>query len=264
MNASHAFRITQLTAAAAAAVAALALTACTAPPTERVARFEGKPVPLGNGTARTVVRTDAAGKPEAIAVVLTESALDGLPAAAPGTHPDFAYVLPMPEKGPRTVVDHVMINWEAAGHPPQKVYDVPHFDFHFYLVDSAQREKAQFKDESESASPAQQPPAELLPAGYVIPPGTAVTGMGVHAINPASAEFKGQPFTATFIYGFHDKRQTFLEPMVTVAYLKSKPAFSAPISRPTTYLKAGVYPASYSVKYDAAARAYEISLNDLR
>lgn len=247
-----------------AAIAVLSLTACVVPPQERAARFEGRAVPLGKGTVRTVVRTDAGGKPVSIAIVLTETALDGLPAAAPGTHPNFAYVLPMPETGPRTVVDHVMINWEAAGHPPQKVYDVPHFDFHFYLVSASEREKVHFKDESESAAPNQQPPAELLPAGYVIPPGTAVPGMGVHAINPAAAEFKGQPFTATFIYGFHDKRQTFLEPMVTLDYLKTRPAFSAPVIRPATYLKAGVYPVSYSVKYDSAARTYEVSLDELR
>lgn len=247
-----------------AVIAALSLTACAVPTQERAASFEGKAVPLGKGTARTVVRTDAGGKPNSIAIVLTEAALDGLPTAAPGTHPNFAYVLPMPEKGPRTVVDHVMINWEAAGHPPQKVYGVPHFDFHFYLVSASEREKAQFKDESESAAPSQQPPAELLPAGYVIPPGTAVTGMGVHAIDPAAPEFKGQPFTATFIYGFHDKRQTFLEPMVTLDYLKTRPAFRSPVSRPANYLKAGVYPASYSVRYDAAARTYEVSLDELR
>lgn len=247
-----------------AVIATLALTACAVPMQERAASFEGKAVPLGKGTARTVVRTEAGGKPVSIAIVLTEAALDGLPTAAPGTHPNFAYVLPMPEKGPRTVVDHVMINWEAAGHPPLKVYGVPHFDFHFYLVSASEREKVHFQDESESAAPSQQPPAELLPAGYVIPPGTAVSGMGVHAVNPAAPEFNGQPFTATFIYGFHNKRQTFLEPMVTLDYLKTKPAFSSPVIRPATYLKTGLYPARYSVKYNAASRTYEVSLDDLR
>lgn len=261
MNAHQLQRYSRMTLAAAVA---LSLTACAVPPQQQAANFEGQPVALGKGTARTLVRTDADGRPASIAIVLTEAALDGLPTAAPGTHPDFPYILPMPEKGPRTVVDHVMINWEAAGHPPDKVYDVPHFDFHFYLVSSAEREKVKFKDESESGAPEHQPPAELMPSGYVIPPGTAVSGMGVHAINPKAAEFNGQPFTSTFIYGFHEKRQTFLEPMVTLAYLKTRPAFSAAVTRPATYLKAGAYPASYSVRYDAAARTYEISLNELR
>ena len=67
--------------------------------------------------------------------------------------------------GIRPVVDHVVINWEAVGHPPPKVYDVPHFDFHFYLVKRAETMKVRFNSDAESADPRQQPPAELLPAG---------------------------------------------------------------------------------------------------
>lgn len=250
-----------------AVLATLSLTACLTPPQQGAAVYEGKAVAMGNGTAKTVVRTNAAGKPASIAVVFTESALEGLPAgaaAAGGPPPDFPYLLSMPERGPRTVVDHVVVNWNPSGHPPAKTYDVPHFDFHFYLVRSAEREKVHFSHDSESGHPSQQPSAELLAPGYVIPPGTAVPKMGVHAINPKAPEFNGQPFTATFIYGFHDKRQTFLEPMVTLAYLKTKPTFSAPVERPAKFVKPGAYPSSYSVRYDAATRSYELSLDGLR
>lgn len=249
-----------------ATVAALPLAGCVMAPQQHAATYEGNAVAIGNGTARTVVRTNTSGQPASIAVVFTESALEGLPAGgSPGAPPpEFAYLLPMPERGPRTVVDHVMINWNLQGHPPAKIYDVPHFDFHFYLVSSAEREKVHYHDDSESAHPSQQPASELLPVGYIIPPGTAVPKMGVHAINPKAPEFNGQAFEATFIYGFHQKQQTFLEPMVTLAYLKSKPTFAAPVERPNKFLKAGAYPSSYSVRYDAAARKYEVSLDGLR
>jgi hypothetical protein len=226
--------------------------------------YTGKVVRLGNGTAHTVVRTDASGKPVSIGVVLTEKALEGLPAAAKGPHSDVPFQLPMPVKGPKTVVDHVVVNWEPQGHPPEKVYDVPHFDFHFYLPGAAYQKKVHFKNEAESGDPGQQPAAEMLATGYVVPPGTAVPKMGVHAINPASPEFKGQPFTSTFIYGYHNKKLTFLEPMASLDFLKSKPAFSAPVGRPSKYLKAGAYPSSYSIKYDNATRSYEVSLDGLQ
>lgn len=228
------------------------------------ATFEGTPVRIGKGSAHTVVRTDAAGKLTSIGVVFTEDMLEGLPRAAEGADPDFAYQLGMPEKGPKTVVDHVVVNWESVGHSPPGVYDVPHFDFHFYLVSSVDRLKVRFTSDSESGDPTQQPPAELLPAGYILPPGTAVSGMGVHAINPASPEFHAQPFTATFIYGYYDKRLTFIEPMVSLSYLRSKPAFSAPIARPAIFEKRGVYPSSYRVGYDDAHKSYEVSLVDLQ
>lgn len=225
--------------------------------------YEGKSVRIGKGTAHVVVRTDANDKPSAIGIVFTPGMLDGLPKAATGAMPDFPYFLPMPGKGPKTVVDHVVINWESVGHPPPRVYDVPHFDFHFYLVSRAAQKKVRFKNEGESGQPPQQPPSELLPQGYAVPPGTAVTGMGVHAINMSAGELHGQPFTTTFIYGYYNRHQTFLEPMVALDYLLSKPSFSAAIARPSSYTKPGSYPGAYSVKYDAGRDVYEVMLEEL-
>jgi len=261
MRAKQIPRRTQLLIAAVAAfsVAPLATLAQTTSAT-----YKGQTVRIGKGSAHTVVRTDTSGKPVAIGVVFTESALEGLPSPPKGGGPDVPFHLPMPKDGPRTTVDHVVINWEPTGHPPPKVYDVPHFDFHFYLIGRKNQEQVRFKSEAESGDPSQQPPAELMAAGYVIPPGTAVPKMGVHAINQAAPEFHGQPFTATFIYGYHDKQLTFLEPMATLEFLKSKPTFSAPVARPGKYLKAGVYPSTYSVKYEPASKSYEVSLEGLQ
>lgn len=226
--------------------------------------YAGKAVTIGQGSARTVVRTDGNGEPVSISIVFTPGVLDGLPVASKGASPDFPYPLPMPPDGPRTVVDHVVVNWESAGHPPPHVYDVPHFDFHFYLVSPADRLAVAFSSEMDSGDPGQQPPAELVPAGYVLPPGTAVPQMGVHAINPVTSEFHGQPFTATFIYGYYNKRLTFIEPMASLAYLKAKPSFSAPVPRPATYTKAGAYPSTYGIKYDTNNKVYEVTLGDLK
>jgi hypothetical protein len=88
--------------------------------------------------------------------------------------------------------------------------------------------------------------------------------MGVHAINPQGPEFHNQPFTAAFLYGYYNKRLTFLEPMASLEYLKSKPSFSAPVPRPKAYSKQGAYPSKYSINYDAAHKMYEITLRDLQ
>jgi hypothetical protein len=221
-------------------------------------------VRIGQGTAHTVVRTGADGQLTAVSVLFTPGMLDGLPRAARDADPDFPYLLPMPTKGPRTVIDHVVIDWEAAGHPPPHVYDVPHFDFHFYLVSEVDQKSVAFKNDKESGDPSQQPAPELLPSGYTVPPGTAVSQMGVHAINPSAAEFHGEPFTATFVYGYYNKRQTFLEPMASLTFLKSKPSFSAPVIRPASYTKPGAYPSTYGVRYDNAHNVYEIKLADFK
>lgn len=247
-----------------AATALVALGAGSAVAGGKAAVYEGKPVKIGQGAAQTVVRTGADGAVSAIGVVFTESMLDGLPVAAPGASPHFPYVLSMPTKGPKTVIDHVMIDWESMGHPPPQVYDVPHFDFHFYVVSREEVSKVRFNGPDDSAAPEQQPPAELMPAGYILPPGTAVPRMGVHAINPASPEFQKQPFTATFIYGYYEKRLTFVEPMASLEFLKSKPSFAAPVPRPAKYSKSGAYPSRYRIGYDDAKKVYEVMLEELR
>jgi hypothetical protein len=226
--------------------------------------YVGPAVTIGKGEAYAMVRTGADGAVTSIGVVMTAAALEGLPAAAPGEHSDFPYELPMPATGPKTVVDHVVVNWEAAGHAPSKVYDVPHFDFHFYVVDREAVEKVVFSSPDASGAPDQQPPAELMATGYVLPPGTAKSKMGVHAVNPAGGEFQQQPFNTAFIYGYYNKRLTFIEPMVSLAYLKSKPSVSLPVSRPATYSWPGAYPSSYRVAFDEARQAYEVSLEELR
>ncbi|RRJ85081.1 DUF5602 domain-containing protein [Aestuariirhabdus litorea] len=226
--------------------------------------YEGKPVPIGNGTARTVVKSNGQGEVISIGVVFTPEMLEGLPSAYQGESPNFPYPLSMPTTGPATMVDHVLINWESEGHPPQKVYDVPHFDFHFYLVSPSERMKVSFGSPEESAAPEQQPSTDLLPEGYLLPPGTAVPQMGAHAIDPTAAEFNQQPFTTTFIYGYYNRQQTFLEPMISLAFLQSRPDFTSAVPRPQAYSKPGPYPSSYSVKYHPATNLYEVSLGEIR
>ncbi|WP_296058787.1 DUF5602 domain-containing protein [uncultured Amphritea sp.] len=225
---------------------------------------EGAAVSIGNGSAHTVIRTDAKGEPVSIGVVFTPGILEGLPTANQGEDPNFPYLLLMPTTGPKTVIDHVVINWESEGHPPANVYDVQHFDFHFYLVSQAEQMKVTFSSSNDSADPSQLPAPELVPQGYIMPPGTAVSGMGVHAINPTTPEFQHQPFTATLIYGYYNQQQTFIEPMVSLEFLLSKPSFSASVPRPAAYTKPGAYPSTYAINFDAANNVYEVSLKDIR
>jgi hypothetical protein len=232
-------------------------------PDAAAATYRGKTIAVGRGSAHTLVVTDATGHVSSVAIVFTERALDGLPMPA-GDQMDVAFALPMPAHAPKTAFDHAVINWEPHGHPPPHIYDVPHFDFHFYMVSSAEQARVTFKSMMDSGAPAQQPPASLLPAGYVVPPGTAVPEMGVHAIDTSGPEFHGHPFTATFIYGFYEKQMTFLEPMASRAYLESKPNITRPVARPASYGRPGMYPDTYSIRYDKAHHSYTVALEGLR
>lgn len=224
--------------------------------------FAGDAVAVGNGFARVIVATHATGAPASVSVVLTGAALEGLPPAGHG-HKAHEYVLPMPAEGPATGYDHVGLDWNPAGHIPEGVYSLPHFDVHFYMVDRDERQRITFHGSDRERAIA-QPDAGLIPAGYVVPPDTAVERMGLHGFDPAGAEFHGAAFTHTFLYGYHAGRLVFVEPMVSLAYLQARGDVTVPVRTPAEYTFAGYYPTRYRIGFDAERNEYRVALLGLR
>lgn len=225
--------------------------------------YLGAPKPLGQGTARAFVTLDPAGNPTAIGVILTEAALTGLPTEPPAGADGWEYVLPLPREAAATGYDHVGLDWNPHGHIPPGVYTVPHFDFHFYMISEEARAKiTAHGDDRERAR--KQPSPDLMPAGYVLPPGTEVPRMGAHAINPSAGEFQGRGFTKTFIYGFYDGQLIFVEPMIAKAFLDRKSDVTEPVTLPRRYARLGSYPTRFSVRYDPVRREHTVALEGLQ
>lgn len=224
--------------------------------------YRGAPQHVGGGRAYTFVTLDAGGKPTAIGVRMSEAVLAGLPKEPPPGTGAVEYLLPFPKEAKSAGYTHVGIDWNPKGHMPPGVYDFPHFDFHFYLISAEQREKITAKGD-DIARARKAPAPEMMPEGYILPEGTEVPRMGAHAIDPQSPEFNKQPFTKTFIYGFYDGSIAFLEPMVTKAFLETKPNITEPVKLPRSYSQRAYYPTQYTVKYDESRREYVISLDGL-
>ena len=105
------------------------------------------------------------------------------------------------------------------------------------------------------------PAQGLLPSTYVS--AGPVPTMGMHWADSTAVEFKGQPFTATLIYGSLDGNITFHEPMVTTELMKKKTTTHYTIKQPTKFGTAGYYPNAYSVRFNEADKQYEVVLHDL-
>ncbi len=56
----------------------------------------------------------------------------------------------------------------------------------------------------------------------------------------------------------------FVEPMVTLAYLNTRPNLTFPVKAPAQYSRRGYYPTHYSVRYDKHSRAYIAALGGLK
>lgn len=219
---------------------------------------------LGNGTVRSFVKLDAKRKPTALGVTFSETALTGLSETGmgPASMPMVPYTLALPKEAKGIGFDHIGLDWSPKGHLPNGVYNVPHFDVHFYKMPEAQRAKisATGKDVARCNV---KPAARYIPAGYIMPPGTEVPMMGAHALNAASPELKGEPFTQTFIYGFYDGKVTFLEPMIAKSFLETKPNVVTPIPQPKAVAQSGYYPTRYRTSYDPVRKEYTVALEGL-
>jgi hypothetical protein len=222
----------------------------------------GEVCAMGRGQIRSWVKLDQGGKPVAVGVTFDETALEGLP-DCDGKRccdgPEYAMELP------RSVVGlpfkQVAINWNPRGHEPVGVYDKPHFDFHFYIMAPLDRSKIT-ADGEDLIKTTKQLPAEQTPQDYVQAPG-GVPRMGAHWVDRTSPELQGQPFTKTFIYGSYNGEITFVEPMITKAYLETKPNVSERLKLPAQYPVAGAYPTSYRIDYDATSKQYTVALEGL-
>ena len=249
-----------------------------------VHRQYGAPIRLGNGRARTYVVVDgkAGGRPIELGVALDEQAMDGLRAPDPshGEHQDHdMHLLPMPAKH-GTAFKVVELDWNPRGHGAP--YTEPHFDFHFYTIDEAERAAIVPSDPAWAAKAAHEPPAADVPPFYAnpatllgLPPeAVAVPMMGAHWVDVRSPELQPpgspghRPFTTTFVYGAWDGQLTFMEPMITRAHIMAKRAATNPAVRdevipiPTSpgYPTGAFRPDAYRIAYDAQAKEYRIAL----
>ena len=198
---------------------------------------------FGSGRLRTWAETDGA-VPVAIGISFTEESLDALTF--------FNIEEEFPESG--TLWDHLGLDWNPNGHPPPAVYDVPHFDVHFYMIDPATRRAV-----PGGVDPV-VPEGRYVPDGY-LPDAISVPEMGVHWFDSAAPEFNDGAFTHTVIYGFTAGEMAFLEPMITRAFLETRTSVSQAEVQAEEVQRSGYYPGEFSIVYDSANRQYDLFLS---
>lgn len=234
---------------------------------DRSGTYYGDAVSLGDGTIRTFVTRNAGGRPLSTGLLLSEAALNNLPMDLPAMGPAHETVLTLPRQARGLPFDHISVDWNPMGHEPEGMYTQPHFDFHFYMMTEDDRSTIDPMADDFEAKATRQPDAAFLPVEHVMAPG-AVPRMGNHWIAATAPELNGQPFSATFIYGTWDGKVTFLEPMITKAYIESVrdlpgQVVQKVIPQPAAVQRSGYYPTTYSVQYDATEKTYAFVLDGL-
>lgn len=229
----------------------------TNPPVSQAKTVYGDTARIGTGLAVSWVKLDDAGKPTSVGVTVDSAALAAIPTV------DIAYPLVLPAEAATTGYDHISLDWNPMGHPPQDIYTLPHFDTHFYMITQAERGGV---NPADTAKGNVMPGADYIPTGYARTPGPVqvVPYMGEHWVNGASGEFHGSTFDHTMIFGYWNGSMVFTEPMFTMAYLNTKPSLSLALPQPAKYPKTGRYYATlYSIRHDATTNTWSVSLDGL-
>lgn len=210
---------------------------------------------IGDGTVSLWLQSDREDKPEKLSIVFSKKAFDNLPTT--DDHMANEFVLSVDKPGINIPFEHVGVNWNPNGHPPMTIYGLAHFDFHYYLMGEHERHMIAPTDPKLTV----EPTADYLPAGYIAT--DPVPMMGLHWVDPTSPEIaNGETFTHTFIYGSYDGKINFLEPMITLDYIKTKPNAKYAFKQPAKFAKEGYYPTEYGIYYDARKGEYSITLEN--
>ncbi|MCF3111520.1 DUF5602 domain-containing protein [Niabella sp. CC-SYL272] len=223
----------------------------------REKRYQGPEVMFHEGKASTWYETDVDDKPLRLAIWMDDAAWNSLPTEADvqaggGHHHTNNTVLAFHPKVDQRIFNHVGLDWNPQGHEPAPVYGLPHFDFHFYSM-SPNEVAAIPAYEADSSGFKNWPEAAYFPVNY-INPGGGVPKMGCHWMDVTSPELNGAVFGQTFLYGSYNGKVTFMEPMITKAFIEANPEFSRAIPQPAKVQLSGYYPTTMRLHRSGNAR----------
>lgn len=243
----------------------------------------GDSLSLGNGRIYAYQTTTADGKPYALGIAFTKSTLSNLPTEASDglncwdTNGDNTIQLDDTEcsSGHQrtlffdtnlTPFKFITVNWEPNGHVPVGIYNVPHFDFHFYMMDYIARNQIAVGPCFGMINCAHIERGIVpVPSPYIHPDffdtKLVFPRMGNHWVDATSPEFNKEKFSHTLIFGSYEGHITFVEPMVSLEYLLTGPKQCSPIKQPALYENASYYPTQYCIRFQPGGReTYTISL----
>ncbi|NHN61573.1 MULTISPECIES: hypothetical protein [Halorussus] len=223
---------------------------------------EGESIAVGDGTVTAYATTTPKATVESLGVHVDGAAMDAFDdeeVKAPLAFPA--------QTAAGNALDHhqfrfVRFEYLPEGHIPKGVYDVPHFDFHFFMLDESIVETIERGPARYSIPEAQMPEDHIRPPlvdtdddGEPDAP-LVESKRGEPITDPGFTEYQEDgEFTHTHLYGGYDPdgdgegRLILFEPMLTTDFVDQLDTLlDVNMQIPTAYFTGDEYPTSYVIQ----------------
>lgn len=248
---------------------------------------EGESTAVGDGKVTAYVTTTPRGAVSSLGVHIDDAAMEAFGDGEVVANLDFPTETTDGVELDTHQFTYLRFEYLPEGHIPKGVYDVPHFDFIFFMLDEEIIEGI-------NANPAQYSiPKAQMPADHIRPPLADTDGdgepdaplveakLGEPITDPAFSEYQEDgKFTQTHLYGAYDPdgdgvgELMRFEPMITADYVDRVLANdllqgNAPLAigqqvelkTPAEYATADEYPTAYGLRPDGNGGLF-VSLED--
>ncbi len=188
--------------------------------------------------------------------ILSLASLSNIP---PGAFASYQWFKVPPSVAEQTFIKSYQIDFMPMGHPPAKVYDVPHVETHTFSWTVEEMSKLTCREANDN----QLPPAEFIPAGvwnFDPMPGVpnCLPQMGVHGFDVNAPELNGARFTQSLSVLVARGEFMSYEPKSTVEELQKRKDFSIALPQPKKLSKTSRLPTLYVGTYLPLIDAYRI------
>lgn len=256
---------------------------------QKATHLKGAVVELGEGQVETFADFTPGGTLIKLGVHFSEGAVNSPPASLTDGNRCFDHngngkiepekecshwhekVIPLPSDLSRNAnipFKWALVNWNPHGHIPPGVWNKPHFDVHFYMeqiedIFALKRGECgpEFMRCDQFEIAIKPVPKQYMHPDYINVK-AAAPAMGNHLVDTTAAEFHGEPFTRSWIYGSYDGRVIFYEEMLAQDYMQSQPNDCYPIKTTPEVALSGYYPETVCSRVDEETGGVNVTLED--
>ena len=181
----------------------------------------------------------------------------------PGAFMSYQWLKVPPSVMEQTFIKSFQVDFMPMGHPPAKVYDVPHVETHAFFWTQDDVSKLTCREVNDNQVPA----ADFVPDGtwdFDPIPGVpnCLPNMGVHGFDMKAPELNGARFTTSMSVIVARGEFMSYEPKATVEELQKRKDFEIKLPLPKRAKVATRMPSKYVATYLPAVDAYRMVYTD--